>query len=437
MKRVFARVGIPVLICLALPSSAQDQQISLPAGGNAWISGGTDKLTNDGIVNWSDPNTVCNFFVRVQPGELKIALALKSTTGSGIEVTFKQAGELPKEALFTLDLKKVTLFSVPGQPILPVENLTIVRQGYVTIVVQGISKSGKTFGDFRGLELGGSAVAGEVSLVPNNEGNYFYWGRRGPSVHLRYDLGGRTDIEWFYSEITVPQGNDVIGSYYMANGFSDGYFGFQVNSETERRVLFSVWSPFQTDDPKSIPEADRIRMMKKGDGVYTGEFGNEGSGGQSYLKYPWKAGNTYGFLLRAQPEGTEATVYTAWFFAPEKGQWQLIASFRRPKKAAYLTSLYSFLENFVPETGNTTRMARYGNQWVRDSSGRWNELTQIKFTGDNTARKNYRKDYAGGVSGNIFYLRNCGFFNDYTKLDQLFERTPNGSPPKVDLTSLP
>ena len=38
------------------------------------------------------------------------------------------------------------------------------------------------------------------------------------------------DIEWFYSELTVPEGNDVIGSYFMANGFSEGYFGIQVNS---------------------------------------------------------------------------------------------------------------------------------------------------------------------------------------------------------------
>jgi len=32
-------------------------------------------------------------------------------------------------------------------------------------------------------------------------------------------------------------------------------------------------------------------MPKKGKDVYTGEFGNEGSGGQSYRKYMWKSGN--------------------------------------------------------------------------------------------------------------------------------------------------
>ena len=52
----------------------------------------------------------------------------------------------------------------------------------------------------------------------------------------------------------VPEGNDVLGSYFMANGFAQGYFGIQVNSPTERRILFSVWSPFHTDDPSEIPD---------------------------------------------------------------------------------------------------------------------------------------------------------------------------------------
>ena len=97
------------------------------------------------------------------------------------------------------------------------------------------------------------------------------------------------NAEWFYNEITVPAGNDVIGSYFMADGFKEGYFGMQVNSPTERHILFSVWSPFQTDDPASIPEDKKIILLKKGANVHAGEFGNEGSGGQSYLNYNWKA----------------------------------------------------------------------------------------------------------------------------------------------------
>ena len=156
----------------------------------------------------------------------------------------------------------------------------------------------------------------------------------------------------------------------MANGFTDGYFGIQVNSPDERRVLFSVWSPYNTDNPKEIPADYRITLLKKGDEVHTGEFGNEGSGGQSYLKFMWKAGTTYRFLLKGKPSQNNSTDYTAWFYAPEAGRWKLIASFRRPKGSRYLGSLYSFLENFLPESGGITREGFFGNQWVCSRDGK-------------------------------------------------------------------
>ncbi|WP_315824680.1 DUF3472 domain-containing protein [Paraflavitalea speifideaquila] len=274
-------------------------------------------------------------------------------------------------------------------------------------------------------------------VCKNNEGNFFYWGRRGPSVHLNYPFADTIQAEWFYNEITVPVGQDVIGSYYMANGFGEGYFGIQVNSATERRILFSVWSPFSTDDPKSIPEDQRIAMLKKGEGVHAGEFGNEGSGGQSYLRFPWKAGNTYGFLLRGVPDGNNNTTYTAYFHDPEQGKWMLIASFKRPKTNKHLTRFHSFLENFNPDQGNLERRVLFGNQWIRDVKGNWISLKTAGFTYDNTAARGYRKDYAGGVDGNQFFLKNCGFFNQYTPYKSSFTRVGDNKAPVIDFTNLP
>jgi hypothetical protein len=97
----------------------------------------------------------------------------------------------------------------------------------------------------------------------------------------------KNNVEWFYNEVTVPVGNDVLGSYFMADGFTGGYFGMQVNSETERHILFSVWSPFVTDNPKKIPDSLKIKLLKKGEVVHAGEFGSEGAGGQSYMNFPW------------------------------------------------------------------------------------------------------------------------------------------------------
>jgi hypothetical protein len=171
--------------------------------------------------------------------------------------------------------------------------------------------------------------------------------------------------------------------------------------------------------------------------VYTGEFGNEGSGGQSFLKYNWKAGETQKFLLHVVPDGTSHTIYTAYFFDHEKSNWRLIASFRRPQLATYLKRPHSFLENFNPDMGNVERKVYFGNQWVRDTKGEWHELTKATFTADNTARIGYRKDYSGGASEQQFFLRNCGFFNDYTLYNLPLERKPSGKKPQVNLEQLP
>lgn len=51
----------------------------------------------------------------------------------------------------------------------------------------------------------------------------FYWGRRGPSVHLSYETPDK-DIQWSYSEITVPEGEDTIGSILYGQWFCSGIF---------------------------------------------------------------------------------------------------------------------------------------------------------------------------------------------------------------------
>jgi len=79
----------------------------------------------------------------------------------------------------------------------------------------------------------------------------------------------------------------------------------------------------------------------------------------------------------------------------------------------------------------------FGNQWICTPEGKWIELNKIRFTADNTGRKGYRMDYAGGVKGNRFYLRNCGFFNDYTSIDSWFVRPLISQKPVINLGKLP
>lgn len=410
-----------------VPVKMKEQSVMVPLGGNTWPSSenGGGAVDTTGIVNWTSAAVSFTTYVRLaKSGTLKMWLNTGKSTGKSIlGVTI-----LNQE-------KKVAVNNTTRA--VYVGEWTIKDTGYVAIKLSGLSKTGSRFPSISAMKIGGTAIDGNAAFVKNNDGNFFYWGRRGPSVHLSYEVPQTAKAEWFYNEVTVPEGNDVIGSYFMADGFAEGYFGMQVNSATERRILFSVWSPFPTDDPASIPNDQKIRLLKKGADVHAGEFGNEGAGGQSYLRYAWKAGNTYRFLLHAVPGPDSTTTYTAYFFAPEEKAWHLVASFRRPHTYTYLKRLHSFLENFEPEQGKVERRVLFTNQWICDTQGNWTELTKARFTGDNTAVKGFRKDYGGGLQGSAFYLRNCGFFTDYTPLLTWFEHPPSGTPPVVDFTTLP
>jgi hypothetical protein len=409
--------------CILLSISTFGQSIYIPSSGNSWTIndslGKNRVVTQSGIMNWTNPSAVIRTYFRTEkPGEFEISVPFRVPSGkSEISLKFED-----HESSLTLE-RTDTIYA---------GKFRTEKAGYHFIEFRGLSKTGEEFADIPGVLLKVPVTMDKLTYVKDD----FYFGRRGPSVHLRYEIPAQAkDVTWFYNEITVPEGEDVIGSYYMANGFADGYFGIQVNSPTERRILFSVWSPYKTDNPGEIPDEYKIILLRKGIDVVTGEFGNEGSGGQSFRRYNWKAGNTYGFLLKGNPSVNGSTDYTAWFFAPEISKWELIASFRRPKTDNYLKNLYSFLENFIPETGYISRKGYYSNQWIIDSNGRWYELLSAKFTADATAGKGARLDYAGGSESGKFFLKNCGFFNEKTSVNQVFSR-PEGSKPVIDFQKL-
>lgn len=394
----------------------------IPVYGNAYVTAnpGTLQMTEKGIENWKDPNSVVSIFFRVSgTGKLNLAIVGAATSGKS-ELTVTVG-----DSVFAVPIDKTT-------QVYPIGQVMITKAGYVKVQLQGKSKTGSDFGTFQMLKIGGLAAGGTITSVPVKDA---YWGRRGPSVHMGYTMPS-DDVQYFYNEVTVPLDNDVMNSYFMSNGFGQGYMGMQVNSTTERRILFSVWSPYSTDNPGDIPDGYKIVLLRQGENVTINDFGNEGSGAQSYLRYMWKPGVTYKFLTEVKPDGNGNTDYTGYFFATDDNEWKLIASFRRPHTSTWYTGAHSFLENFNPEMGYVERKVYFNNQWVRKVDGTWHEMTKGRFTCDATGSARIRLDYAGGVETEKFFLQNCGFFDQTTPYGAEFSRKALGVPPVINLDAL-
>ncbi|RYG03426.1 MAG: DUF5077 domain-containing protein, partial [Chitinophagaceae bacterium] len=257
--------------------------IKVPLAGNAYITtlGAAEEINENGLANWTSQTAVTSTYFRVsKKGLLSIGLRGKVVGGnSTVKLTVNGKS-------FNVKLSGEAVTSYPAG------NITLTDTGYIKVDLQGVSKTGNYFGDIAEILIGGPATTGD--LVFANDPENYYWSRRGPSCHLNYTIPSE-DKEYFYSELTVPEGEDVPGSYFMANGFGEGYFGIQVKSATERWILFSVWDPAEGNG--------MTQLVRKGDDITAQRFGGEGTGGQSYMVFNWKAGTAYKFLTRGKPDG--------------------------------------------------------------------------------------------------------------------------------------
>ncbi len=215
---------------------------TIPLGGNAYTKQPAE-ITDEGLTNWADASTITSIYFRTDvPQTFDISLQLQALNGKS-EISVSSGNTIFKKQITN------TVFEV-----VHIGKINITKPGYVKIDLKGISKTSAVFANVSGLII--QYAKQDTGLVYVKNGSSFHFGRRGPSVHLRYDVPDnfKNNVSWFYNEIEVPVGEDKRGSYFMADGFGEGYFGMQVNSDTERRVLFSVWNPFDIDDPKSIAD---------------------------------------------------------------------------------------------------------------------------------------------------------------------------------------
>jgi hypothetical protein len=367
------------------------------------------------IKGWVDAGTTVAWYGQIRTaGTLEVAVRLHLSAGNNSKLRMKVGDH---------NLATKTVRGADGLITVSFGSLRIKQAGDMRFALSGLEKSGPDFGDIESLVLTGDASKDALfNLTPQ---------RGAPSVHLNFPVPDGVKAKWFYNEVTVEK--DPVWSYYEACGFARGYFGIQVNSPTERRIIFSVWdSGKEAVDRSKVAQPDRVQLLQKGPGVVASDFGNEGTGGHSHLVYPWKTGETYRFLVTDQPDGT-ATIYTAYFYFPEKHAWSLIASFRAPNDGKYLSHLYSFNEDFEGANGQQLRLAKFGNQWVKTTDDQWMELTSARFTHTAVNKYKDRVDRGAGVSGDQFYLTNGGFKAETIQFGDQIVRPATGRQPDITL----
>ena len=367
--------------------------------------------SRSGITRWNDPELKVLWFGEIKtPGKLDCSMALRLPADATSKLQLTVAGQSHQ-----------ALVKGAGPDLVTADfgSFDIAKTGYQRFTLESLNLQGQPSGDLDTLLLGGPAAQdAHFNLQPR---------RNAASVHLVYPVDKNIKVEAFYCEMTGLE--DPIWTYYMACGWHRGYFGMQVNSPTERRIIFSVWdSGNEAIDRKKVIEEDRVKLMAKGEGVYAGDFGNEGTGGHSHLKYMWKTGQKQRFIVTAKPTDATHTIYSGYYFHPDKKQWILISSWKTPKEGGYLRRLYSFSENFGGSNGHVLRKALYGNQWIRTAEDRWVELTTASFSHDPTGKAD-RLDRFMGVESGQFFLSHGGFVPGFTKYGEKFTRPVEGKEP--------
>jgi len=364
-----------------------------------------------GVRGWNDPNLTVLWFGRIAtPGRIECSVTVR----------------LPKEASSKLRLtvagqSKDVMVAGDGTSLVTADfgAFEIQEAGYQRFALRSLNPAGQAVGDIDALILAGPATKdAHFNLKPR---------RNAASVHLMYPVDPNTEVAAFYCEMTGLE--EPLWTYYMACGWHRGYFGMQVNSPTERRIIFSVWdSGNEAIDRGKVADENRVKLVAKGEGVYSGDFGNEGTGGHSHLKYLWKTGELQRFLVTAEPTDATHTVYSGYYFHPDKKEWFLISSWKAPKEGGYMRGLYSFSENFGGANGHLLRKALYGNQWIRTAQGRWIELTTAAFSHDSTGKAD-RLDRFMGLENGQFFLAHGGFGPGFTTYREKFSRPPTGKAP--------
>lgn len=408
MKTPYLR---PIFACLLLAGASHAPALDLPAF-TAYTLPNPDalRISEQGISRWNHPGTTLHWYGNFRKtGDITAKLRLRLKPGSASKLKLSLGDQSREVSVQGTDAPVTADFGV----------FQIAAAGYQNFTLTSLNPEGAPAGDILTLTLDGEATEGAHFNLKER--------RNAASIHLGYPVPKGVNVAGFYKEVTGI--TDPSATFYMACGFHRGYFGMQVNSTKERRIIFSVWdSGGEAVDRNKVKADDRVTLIAKGEGVYTGDFGNEGTGGHSHLKYLWKTGEKQRFYLTAKPVDATHTIFTGYYFHPDQQKWMLIASWKAPKEGGWLRGLHGFSENFNGSSGHLVRKSLHTNEWICSDDGKWTELTRASFTHDGTGKSD-RLDRFMGTENGSFFLSHGGFIEGYTEYGTPFDRPATGKAP--------
>ncbi len=267
--------------CLSISPAVRAAELRIPAFTAYSVpdAEGIRISERGGASRWSDSEQSLNWYgLFRKTGALNVKVECKLKTGSTGKFRMRIG-----ETLHTAE----AVGKSDELVILDFGDFEISSPGYVRFQLESLNGDAESVGSIQTLILNGDA-AGDAHFNLKER-------RNAASVHLMYPVSRETNIAAFYCEVTAVE--DPVTTFYMACGWHRGYFGMQVNSPTERRIIFSVWdSGNEAVDRNKVADENRVKLMDKGEGVYTGDFGNEGTGGHSHLNTCGKPEKPRSFL---------------------------------------------------------------------------------------------------------------------------------------------
>lgn len=233
---------------------------------------------------------------------------------------------------------------------------------------------------------------------------------RSASTHLHYYVP--QDLKkpaWWFQRLEIESATD--SSYFATSGHRFGYAGFQQSSDSpfEGRILFSIWDQGGCDQDKdpNCPPEQIAKTVLCGTGVKCVDFGGEGTGRKSII-YSGDVPLTeqpYYMVVHAKHAGRYRMQYSAYFYIPDKKSWGSSEHERGPyigtspgwrflsrievgtdaQEQWHIRNLYSFVEQWAPIKGLSTRAGLFGASFVAEQD----------FTGGAASFEQIRKAHFG------------------------------------------